>query len=240
MTLYWLQLDKDTSIFDQLLLEEGLLRNDTRNFCIVNEGTAPAIVMGISGKPHELVHTENAQAQNLPIIKRFSGGGTVVVDESTLFVTFIFQKDIHSFPAYPEPIMKWSEGIYKPVFDHPSFALRENDYVLGEKKFGGNAQYIRKDRWLHHTSFLWDYHPEKMSALLHPKKTPKYREGRNHEDFLCKMKDSMPSKEVFFERLKESLSQSFTLQEISERSLELSKDHRTATVLLSNLASPPA
>lgn len=37
-------------ILRQLLLEEALLRADTRNWCIINNGTSvPAIVMGISG-----------------------------------------------------------------------------------------------------------------------------------------------------------------------------------------------
>ena len=37
-------------ILEQLAIEEALLRTDHRNICIVNSGTPPAIVMGISGK----------------------------------------------------------------------------------------------------------------------------------------------------------------------------------------------
>ncbi len=37
-------------ILRQLLLEEALLRADSSNWCIINNGTSvPAIVMGISG-----------------------------------------------------------------------------------------------------------------------------------------------------------------------------------------------
>ena len=49
------------------------------------------------------------------------------------------------------------------------------DYVLGERKFGGSAQSITKDRWLHHTSFLWDYHMSRMAYLKIPKRAPEYR-----------------------------------------------------------------
>ena len=38
-------------IFQQLQIEEALLRADQRNWCIINTGSPPAIVMGISGKP---------------------------------------------------------------------------------------------------------------------------------------------------------------------------------------------
>ena len=52
---------KGMSIFDQLTLEEQLLRDDSRNFCILSEGSSPAIVMGISGKPEELIHIPKAK-----------------------------------------------------------------------------------------------------------------------------------------------------------------------------------
>src|SRR3972149_4286719 len=90
-------------IYEQLLLEEALLRLDDKNYCLINEGSPPAIVMGISGKAEELVDLPFC---TVPILRRFSGGGTVVVDENTLFVSFIFGKHVHPFPAYPEPILR--------------------------------------------------------------------------------------------------------------------------------------
>jgi lipoate-protein ligase A len=221
-------------IIEQLRIEEALLRCDTRNFCIINEGSEPAIVLGISGKIEELVDQEKARASNIPLIRRFSGGGTVLVDQSTLFITFICQKTTHDFPAFPEPIHKWSEELYKEVFAHEQFALRENDYALGEKKCGGNAQYLKKERWLHHTSFLWDYCPELMQHLLHPKKTPRYREGRSHDEFLCRLKDFLPSKELFLSKLKATLARRYGLVELdhSEINTVLVTPHRQATELI--------
>lgn len=200
MTFHLLRL-KSYPIYEQLLLEEMLLRTDSRNWCLINEGSSPAIVMGISGKKQELVDCAKADHHKIPLIKRFSGGGTVIVDESTLFVTFICQKNLHEFAPYPEPIMQWTETIYRDVFQHPEFCLRENDFVIGDKKFGGNAQYIKKDRWLHHTSFLWDYSPEMMQLLLHPKKTPSYRVSRNHEAFLCRLSEFFSDKEALISNI---------------------------------------
>jgi len=62
------------------------------------------------------------------------------------------------------------------------------DYVLGQRKFGGNAQAISKDRWLHHTSFLWDYEQHHMELLKHPSRTPEYRAGRDHSEFIVPLK----------------------------------------------------
>ena len=199
-------------IYDQLILEETLLRTDKRNWCIINEGSPTAIVMGISGKKEELIDCDRAAQNGIPLIKRFSGGGTVIVDENTLFVTFIFQKEAHDFPAYPEPILRWHEHLYREAFAHDHFHLQENDFVIANKKCGGNAQYIKKERWLHHTSFLWNYCNERMSYLLFPKKTPNYRQQRPHTEFLCKLADLFPSRNTMIENLKHTLNKRFTLE----------------------------
>lgn len=216
----WLHL-KNSSIYEQLLLEEALLRHDPDNWCIVSEGTTPAIVMGISAKPHEVIDQAKVAQDKIPVIKRFSGGGTVFVDHNTLFVTFIFDKSAHSFPAFPEKIMRWSGSLYEKALSLEGFHLRENDYVIHEKKCGGNAQYIRKERWLHHTSFLWDYEKANMSYLLYPPRTPEYRKKRPHEEFLCKLSNHFPSKQHFLEALKSHLKTLYPLKEISPESLSL-------------------
>ncbi len=221
---------KNTPIFSQLQLEEALLREDTRNFCLINEGTSPAIVMGISGKPEELIDLPKARAFGIPIIKRFSGGGTVIVDEDTLFITFICQKNSHPFPAYPEPILKWSASLYSQAF--PFISLKENDYVIEDKKCGGNAQYIKKERWLHHTSFLWNFKPSHMQLLLHPKKTPSYRKERPHTDFLTQLSFHAPSKETWVTTFKEILKLNYSVIETSLDTLSLSTSHRQTTTLI--------
>ncbi len=231
MKLHLLNLE-NVPIYEQLLLEERLLRIDDRNFCILSHGSSKSIVMGISGKPHELIDVEKAKTQNIPIIKRFSGGGTVFIDENTLFVTFIFNRDMHDFEPFPEKIHNWCTQFYEKVFEGKPFSFRENDYTLEEKKCGGNAQYIKKQRWLHHTSFLWDYAEAHMQLLHHPSKAPKYRQGRHHTDFLCKLKDYFLSKEEFFERIQQTatgLFQTSLLEELPS----LSETSRQSTSVLS-------
>ena len=218
---------RNTPIFHQLQIEEAFLRLGTDNLCVINEGSSPAIVMGISGKPNELIDLDKLKESPIPVIKRFSGGGTVVVDQNTLFVSFIFNQADHSFAPYPEPILRWTEEVYKEVFPS-SFALRENDYVLGDRKCGGNAQYLRKERWLHHTTFLWDYDPTRMDLLLHPKKTPDYRSGRSHDDFITALSEHMPSKRELIAQIKKTLAKRFPLEETAVAELEplLAKPHR--------------
>lgn len=190
----------------QLELERDLLRNDAGSYCIVNEGTHRAIVMGISGKEEELLDVKRVEEDEIPVLRRFSGGGTVIVDEETFFVTFIVSKEHFEGPLFPEPILRWAGDHFEKSWKIPHFHTQENDYVIGDLKCGGNAQYIQKDRWLQHTSFLWDYKPENMAYLLMPEKRPAYRKNRLHGEFLCKLKDYVPSRRFLIDALKAKVS----------------------------------
>jgi lipoate-protein ligase A len=159
--------------------------------------------MGISSQAKNLIHLEKLPP-HIPILRRFSGGGTVIVDENTLFITFICNKAAHPFPAYPEPILRWAVSRLSPHI--PNLELRENDFVIGHKKCGGNALYIKKERWLIHTSLLWDYCPTRMALLKHPPKTPVYRDGRGHEEFLCKLSEVISDKTAWVEEFKRSVA----------------------------------
>lgn len=235
-TLHLLQLGS-MPIWQQLQIEEALLRNDTHNWCIINSGSLPAIVMGVSGKTEELIHLDKIKHAPLPIIRRFSGGGTVIVDDNTLFVTFICNKQFVPIHPYPEPIMRWSEQIYQPVFGKLPFQLKDNDYVMGNKKFGGNAQSICKNRWLHHSSLLWDYSTKYMEYLRMPKKAPTYRQGRDHHEFLCSLREHWPEKSTFINALKTHLEGLFKVNTVRDDDLNivqeaLKKPHRKATTFV--------
>lgn len=224
---------KEVPILDQLKYEEALLRVDERNWLIFNEKSSPAIVMGISGQKELLVNQEKWNQQPIPLIRRFSGGGTVVVDESTFFVTFICQGEHFHFPLFPRHLMEWSAAFYRPLFPCQSFQLQENDYTVGEKKWGGNAQCITKNRCLHHTSILWDYTPERMDYLLYPPKTPLYRKQREHTDFLYPLKRKFPQLKIFQEKLLKEIEREFEIIPADLRELQKieKQTHRKATQL---------
>jgi len=227
---------EDTSI-EQLI--EGKHRNDN---CI--------IIMGIGGRPEKLLNVNKVRNDGVTVIKRFTGGGTVVVDHCSLWTTFIGR--VSHFPhvqPYPRNIMEWSaDEVFSPSFkmikeysstsatatpsssssteslirqneDIPDFRLRENDYVLGEQKMGGNAQSLVQDAWLHHTSFLWDYQNEHMEYLTLPEKRPEYRGNRDHDDFLVKLKNVYGENNLsinsFFEYVKVASATRFDLEEVT-------------------------
>ena len=103
-------------IMRQLQLEEALFRaSKTQNWCIINSmppaarrrPVQPTIVMGVSGKAYEHLDVEACRERSVPVIRRYSGGGTVVVDEGSFFVTFIMSQDaepdVSCFPRHTLP-----------------------------------------------------------------------------------------------------------------------------------------
>ena len=276
--LRWLDLRATgLSMLERLCLEEALLRHTTDNWLIVGthepfphkylrniqypsymEGSSPnqdcLIVMGIGGKPDLLLNLDKVKKDKVLVCKRFSGGGTVVLDSSSLWTTIIGRTvNFSHVQPYPKDIMQWSAAeVFGPMFEHiaqtarphgkktlvldtkscsatenlgqvielhtaemPKFALRENDYVLGDLKLGGNAQSIIKDGWLHHTSFLWDYDPENMKYLTLPQKRPEYRGNRPHGEFLVKLRPYLVNKNAFFSSLLQTCEGRFQVDKVT-------------------------
>jgi len=221
---------KNVPILEQLQIEEALLRADGRNWCLINTGSSKAIVMGISGKMENFIDLEKLNLNPIPVIKRFSGGGTVVIDENTVFITWIVNtKDTGVF-CNPKAIHEFIIPFYKQAFHPLPIDLKENDYVVGEKKIGGNAQYLTKGRFLHHTSLLWDYDPDLMKYLLIPLKTPSYRKRRDHCDFITSLKNHIEKDEISL-NLKKMLQNHFLIEEVDLKSIDslLQQPHRKST-----------
>lgn len=227
-TLYWIDLPRDTPIFERLQLEEALLRSETASFCIAGIGSPRAIVMGCSSDPKTLLNLPQIQEHNVPVIRRFSGGGTVIVDGNTLFFSLILQKSDLDIPPFPESILRWTASLYERAWNIPDFALKENDYCILDKKCGGNAQYIRKERWIHHTSFLWDYCENNMQMLSLPPKRPAYRQDREHTDFLCRLKAWDLKPEALIEAVRTTVATQFTIKQFDLASWQ-TKPHRQST-----------
>ena len=80
-------------------------------------------------KPDEMVHLDRAAAARVPIIRRFTGGGTVVVDSNSILTSFIIHgpSTLPEVPCYPRPIMSWTEKVYAPLLSGlGGFKLKEH------------------------------------------------------------------------------------------------------------------
>uniref|UniRef100_A0A3B0MRG5 Lipoate protein ligase, putative n=1 Tax=Theileria annulata TaxID=5874 RepID=A0A3B0MRG5_THEAN len=86
--------------------------------------------------------------------------------------------------------------------------LTENVYENLEYKIGGNAQAYNKNSFVYHTSFIWEVSPRIEEILSIPKKIPKYRNNRQHNEFLKSIKNTLNinNKNLFIQLLIQSLS----------------------------------
>lgn len=213
-------------IFEQLQREEALLRAGTGNWCLFNHGTPPAIVMGLTGSREETVV---AQAR-IPIIRRFSGGGTVVVDEDTVFFTLIMDRDSLPCLNNPSDVMTWTGWLLSPAFAPYTLTVEGQDYAINGKKVGGNAQAFSCGRVLHHTSFLWAWDKKRMDLLKMPLRQPDYRKERDHADFCMSLSNVFPTKSHLVDALEERLHNFFECKTVLRSQIDefLHKPHRKA------------
>ncbi len=153
--LYWLNLQGcGLSALERLCLEEALLRHDPleRSWMMVgchdptystrlkydskgnthsnynhNNNSECVIVLGIGGKVDQLLHVDQVQQDDILTIRRFSGGGTVLLDHSSLWTTLIGRTtDMTQVEPYPRNIMEYTaHSIFGPTFDHMNASLQQ-------------------------------------------------------------------------------------------------------------------
>ncbi|EFJ19936.1 hypothetical protein SELMODRAFT_233249 [Selaginella moellendorffii] len=221
-------------ILEQLRLEANVFRKSHENWCIVSSnGTIdPTIVVGRFGEVSKLVDMDASFKDNISVVRRASGGGTVIVDRDTMFVTLVCSSSF----VKPLAMTCWASKLYTDVFrDVTGFQMDGFfDHVKDGKKFGGSAERRACNRGFLHTSFLWDYNPANMNYLKFPPRVPAYRLNRSHGDFLCKMKDFLPYRNFMLEELERSLGNYFVLQPSTLEDLQnIERDPEDCTDIIS-------
>jgi len=125
---------KNEDVMRQLVMEEALFRKTKENWLIVNDGVKhPAVVLGISGKPEEMVHEDALRSKGITMIKRFTGGGTVVVDQDTVMMSLIMNGKQHlpNVPCFPRPVMQWCADLLQGhMKKYGKFRLQETGMCL--------------------------------------------------------------------------------------------------------------
>ncbi len=238
-SLCFLDLD-GLNILEQLKVEEALLRCGSGNYFILNSNSPASVVLGLSNNVEDLVDLSIAQSLNLPIYRRFSGGGAVVVDCDTIFTTFIFDAALTPFKSTPEGWMAFGASVFSKAFLPHELQVFGQDYALYGWKIGGNAQSFAKGRVLHHTSFLYSWNLELMQVLKMPKKQPVYRQGRDHNHFCGRLETHFLDKNVCRQRLKSAVQDLFKCENIALDDLAsiLKKDHRKSVEIVCPFQPP--
>lgn len=147
-----------------------------------------AVVLGAGGRLADDVDETNCLVDGIPIHRRGSGGGTVLVGSGCLLFSLILAYDRH--PALAEVISSYQfilEKIIGALTPLAGGLSQEgiSDLVLDGRKFSGNAQQRKRCHLLHHGTILTDFDPAMMGRYLKPPiRQPDYRQHRPHEAFV--------------------------------------------------------
>ena len=177
-------------VFDELLLDEA---EAGRGGDVLRlwESPTPFIVLGRTGKPAHEIYTTRCGRDHVPVLRRCSGGGTVIQGPGCMNFSFILSRvrcpalnDLHrSYQEILNPIIRMLAGlgvsaVFRPISD---LALADFD-----RKFSGNAQRRKREYVLHHGTILYDFDLSLISTYLRqPRDVPAYRKGRRHHDFVA-------------------------------------------------------
>jgi lipoate-protein ligase A len=156
----------NTNPFFNMAVEEYLLK-EFKEDCFMLWRNEPAIIVGKNQNTLSEINLEYVQANNIPVVRRLSGGGTVFHDLGNLNFTFIKNNSVENFNNFKKftvPII----NVLKSLNVNAEFSGR-NDLTIDGKKFSGNAQYNYKNRVLHHGTLLFSSDISNLSKALQAK-----------------------------------------------------------------------
>ena len=147
------------------------------------------VVLGWSNRAHQEVNVEACEAHNIPILRRCSGGGTVLQGPGCLNYALILRPpqgaDLRDIEATNAHILERHRQVVEPLLGQSVQRQGTSDLTLGSLKFSGNAQRRLKNAVLFHGTFLLDMDLALMEKVLRmPARRPEYREGRAHDAFV--------------------------------------------------------
>jgi lipoate---protein ligase len=145
------------------------------------EVTEPAIVMGHAADCVLDVNQEACERAGVPILRRTSGGRSVLLNKGCLNYSLILRHEGRSFREGYRSIL----GAVLDAAGVDGARCEETDLILENRKFSGCAQRRRRHTLLHHGTILYDFDIAAAGRFLAmPRRQPAYRKGRSHADFL--------------------------------------------------------
>jgi lipoate-protein ligase A len=178
---------------ENLALDEALLlraeAGPGREILRTWQWAAPAVVLGAGCTLAADVDEPTCAAEGVPILRRSSGGGTVLLGPGCLLYTLILAYD-------RSPELAQIRGSYCYILERLCDSLHvpglrpagTSDLAVGTVKVSGNAQQRKRHHFLHHGSLLYAFDVALVGRYLRaPARQPEYRHHRDHADFVSNL-----------------------------------------------------
>ena len=146
------------------------------------------VVLGRASRMADDVDLSACEKDDIPILRRASGGGTVLQGPGCLSYAFVLPLDWH-------PDLVRIRGTNQFILERIATALRQwepataflgiSDLAIGGMKISGNAQRRTRRALLFHGTILHGMGADLIARYLkHPSREPDYRAARAHTAFL--------------------------------------------------------
>jgi lipoate-protein ligase A len=152
-----------TDPFFNIAAEEFLLKNFDAD-CFMLWVNQPSVIVGKHQNTLAEIDFFYALKQNIPVIRRISGGGTVFHDPGNLNFSFISKGEpgkLVDFRRFTDPIIYFLNELGVPArFEG------KNDLRVNGLKISGNAEHVYKNKTLHHGTLLFSSQLDNLKNVL--------------------------------------------------------------------------
>lgn len=177
---------------ENLALEQALLdemqREGAGSSGILHLWESPryAVVLGHAGRAEYDVNRTACEQAGIPVLRRSTGGGTVLLGPGSLNYGLLLRLDAYPWSRDVRGSFCFILGRLAAALGLHGIALRGlSDLALEDRKISGNAQRRTREILLHHGTLLYGFDASAVERFLRePSRQPDYRRGRRHADFL--------------------------------------------------------
>jgi lipoate---protein ligase len=176
----------DEALLD--LCEEGL-EDEVLRFW---ESPELFVVVGYANSAAKEVNLDACKADNVSVLRRLSGGGTVLQGPGCLNYSLILRipesGPLGNITGANNFIMEKQRAAMRSLAGDIVEIESCTDLAVGGVKFSGNAQRRKRRALIFHGTILLKFELRLIEKYLRmPSKEPDYRKGRTHGDFLTNL-----------------------------------------------------
>lgn len=175
------------------LPDSGLLaerENDRAMLTWVPE--QPMVIVGSGSDPLAEVNLPEVESRGIPVVKRPTGGCSVLLTPKMLVVAFALYEEDQTkssfyFRHFNEIVMNAMRSLGVTGLRHAG----TSDIAIGDKKIAGSALYRNKNTVFYHVILNLAEDPSAIERVLTmPPRMPDYRQGRSHSEFVTSLEEA--------------------------------------------------